>query len=199
MSATPRHTPSPKAGRFADRCEQIIGGLQIPRPFDETLFLENLGEQHGKPIALLVAPPRTGLPSGLLFVTPTVDIIIRVDSTSSVHAHHITAHEVAHLLLKHKPIAHTNNETDDLLVSTLATLFPDVTPALIRRMLRRQSYEDDEEREAETFASMLILRAYGPTMAAVRPEHHVLEGIEASITRIENALRPLSLEEDACE
>lgn len=178
--------PPPGGSAFTDFCTRIIDDLPLPAPFDEERFLSDLGRQRGKPVSLLVVPPRSGLPSGLLLVTANIDIVVRIE-TSPIHAHHIVAHEVGHLLLDHRS-TQDGESPDDHAVDTLATLLPNLSPTLIRRLLTRQLYQDDEERQAEIFASVLMMRAYrAPRRAAAG---RITADNAASMTRIENTLLP---------
>lgn len=188
-TAVAQHPEPPPGGReFTDFCTRIIDDLPLPTPFDEERFLSGLGRQRGKPVSLLVVPARGGLPSGLLLVTANVDIVVRIE-TSPIHAHHIVAHEVGHLLLDHRSMAQDGESPDDHAVDTLATLLPSLSPTLIRRLLARQLYQDDEERQAEIFASMLMMRAYRAP-ATRRAAGRITADNAASMTRIENTLLP---------
>jgi hypothetical protein len=116
-----------------------------------------------------------GLPCGLLVGTPDADFIVHGDHLSPLHAEHIDMHELGHLLLGHSgdtgdrsaaaatpsAIGRASGDApasavDEDLAAALASLLPALSPELIRLMLGRTAYQDREEREAETFASLLM-------------------------------------------
>lgn len=158
------------------RCLEIIRDLPIPDPWDERVFLADLARQRGRPIELRPVALPLGAPCGLLVGTPDADFIVHSGHLSQVHAEHIDMHEVGHLLLGHHGDAGDRSiaavaapagegggqaggpaaAVDEDLAAALAALLPALSPELIRLMLGRTVYQDREEREAETFASLLM-------------------------------------------
>ncbi|WP_244336702.1 secondary metabolite protein [Streptomyces seoulensis] len=64
-----------------------------------------------------------------------------------MHQDHIIAHEFSHLLLGHH---------EDRPISALASsLITTMDPAVVQMMLGRTKYDDAEERETESLASLL--------------------------------------------
>jgi hypothetical protein len=63
-------------------------------------------------------------------------------------------------------------------------LFPNLGPALVRSSLARTAYSDAEEREAETFASVLLGRARNrPAGPGLQPaEAELLQRVEGAFT-----------------
>jgi hypothetical protein len=136
------------------RCAAIAAGLDIPRPFDLDVLLARVGASRGRKIYLhpLVSGP--GIPCGLWLGTARADHIFAEAGTSPWHRMQIAVHEVAHMLLGH-------SSTGDDTLRLASMLAPDVSPAVIRMFLGRSVFFTEEEREAETLASLILTRASG--------------------------------------
>lgn len=145
------------------RCEELINRLPIPDPFDVPTFLDRLTARRGRRIELVPAALSATLPCGMLISTDQADYICHAIDATPLHAQHIDMHEVGHLLLDH---ATDRNEDipqarpDLAEQAALRTLLPDLSQAMIHRILGRTTYSDRDEHEAEMFASMLLTRAY---------------------------------------
>lgn len=134
---------------FVQRCARKVRELHplFPEPFDIVGFCDNLGRARRRPIHLMpVELPAAELPCGMWVSTTSVDVIAYARDTSPPHRAHIILHELAHMLCDHQGA---------LGPGQVELLFPSIDPALVRRMLGRTSYTCDEEREAETLASLL--------------------------------------------
>lgn len=107
-----------------------------------------LSKQRGKPIQLIAYPFEIPGPFGLWLATPSADYLLYQAETTKLHQEHIIAHELGHLLA-----AHQSDDDDD---EIWQELMPDIPPDIIRRALRRTSYDSDQEREAETVATLLL-------------------------------------------
>ncbi|MFD8707346.1 ParH-like protein [Kitasatospora sp. NPDC059648] len=124
--------------------------LELPRPFDPVALLEQLAVRRGRPIELLPVPARPHAPCGLLVSTLEADYILYAADTGALHQRHILVHEIAHLLLDHAGSAP---------LAPAAALLPNLSPALVQRVLGRTSYDEPQEREAELLASVILNRA----------------------------------------
>ncbi|MFJ9776795.1 ParH-like protein [Kitasatospora sp. NPDC101157] len=124
--------------------------LELPRPFDPVALLEQLAVRRGRPIELLPVPARPHAPCGLLVSTLEADYILYAADTGALHQRHILVHEIAHLLLDHAGSAP---------LAPAAALLPNLSPALVQRVLGRTSYDEPQEREAELLASLILNRA----------------------------------------
>ncbi len=139
------------ARRVRRRARVHLERITLPDPFDLDEFLVMTGADRGRPIEIL---PLAGvqLPTvacGLWLPGPTVDWVFVEDSTSPLHREHIVIHEVAHMIC-----GHTTDRDQP------SSLFPHLDPARVRMVLGRTSYTDDQEREAEALASLLLSRAH---------------------------------------
>lgn len=125
------------------RCERLIAALPIPELFDVSTFLGRLARRRGRRIELIPATLPATLPHGMLISTDNVDYIFHAADATPLHAQHIAMHEVSHLLLDHA----TGNDAPGLrqdrpdLVEqdAVRSLLPDLSPALLRRILGRAS------------------------------------------------------------
>lgn len=124
--------------------------LELPRPFDPVVLLEQLAVRRGRPIELLPVPARPHAPCGLLVSTLEADYILYAADTGVLHQRHILVHEIAHLLLDHAGSAP---------LAPAAALLPSLSPALVQRVLGRTGYDEPQEREAELLASLILSRA----------------------------------------
>lgn len=169
----PRHRRRKQhAGRQTDepcglrrRCDELIRTLPIPHPFDMPTFLNRLAQHRRRHIELVPVALSAALPCGLLISTDDADYVCHAVDTSPLHAQHIVMHEVGHLVFGHTSKSEAANiPLDGRRVAEQAavrTLLPDLSPAMIQRILGRTTYSDVHEREAEQFASMLLARICG--------------------------------------
>ncbi|GLZ28975.1 hypothetical protein Lesp02_11650 [Lentzea sp. NBRC 105346] len=130
------------------RCRRLLNDLDIHPPLDVAELCRKVGEQRGRPIRLLAHPIPVPGPFGVWISTAGADYILYQQETTKSHQNHIILHELGHLIA-----GHTSDESDDLLLSQL---YPDLEPDAVRRALRRTSYDNDQEREAETVATIIL-------------------------------------------
>ena len=134
------------------RCEARLQQVPLPAPFEVRGFARRLARQRGRPIQL--RPMKSGAgPHGLWLATEEADIVFYEQRTSSAHREHIILHELCHMLCGHEL-----RLADE--IAGFQTLAPDLAPETIARMLGRSSYSDDDEREAELLASLILERAH---------------------------------------
>lgn len=128
-------------------CRRLMAGP--PPALDLLEVSRRLGEHRRRPIILIGFVADAGTPSGMWVNAQSQDFIFYDNVTSPVHQDAIIWHELSHLLLEH---------AGPLLDPEQARrLLPDLDPALIMRMLGRDSYDQSVEREAEQLASLLML------------------------------------------
>jgi Zn-dependent peptidase ImmA (M78 family) len=119
-----------------------------------------VGESRGKEIRLVPHPIPVPGPFGVWITTNAADYILYQQETSKAHQGHIVLHELGHILA-----GHSSNDEDDLLLAelnadvepdVLRDQYPDLEPGAVRRALRRTSYDTEQEREAETVATIIL-------------------------------------------
>ncbi len=142
------------------RCRALLTALDIRPPLDVAELCRRVGEERGKPIRLVPHPIPVPGPFGVWITTESADYVLYQRETSKAHQGHIVLHELGHILAGHR-----SDEEDDML---LAELYPDVEPDAVRekypdlaldavrRALRRTSYDTEQEREAETVATIIL-------------------------------------------
>lgn len=140
MKALRRH-------RLHRRCLARLRDLPLPAPFDVHELCERVAARRGRPIRLLPVAGLTGV-CGLWIATDTSDLICYERDTTRPHQDHIILHELSHVLCDHYPVSLSGT-----------ALFPDLDPGMVRAVLGRAGYSSDEEREAETLASLIRQRA----------------------------------------
>ncbi len=165
--------------RLRSRCLGMIASLPVPEPFDLEHFRMNLEGHRGKPLLLLPAAMTTDC-SGMWAGTGEADFIFYAQDTTPVHQRHIVVHEIGHMAFGHQG---TKAGGDAL----ARMLFPGLSPALVQSSPARSVHSDDEELEAETFASVLLGRARArPAASGLRPgEAELLQRIEGAFTPVQ--------------
>lgn len=129
--------------------------LPIPAPWDRNVFIENLGQMRGRAIRLV--PTDTAAmadsPCGLWLACDDEDVILHETGTTDYHIDQIVGHEIGHILLGHGRSA--SHACDAAVCQAL----PDLDPNTVRAVLGRGDYAGDQERDAEMFASLLLIAA----------------------------------------
>jgi hypothetical protein len=142
------------------RCRDMLRQLDIQPPLDVAELCRRVGAQRGRPINLVAHPIPVPGPFGVWIATQNADYILYQQQTSKSHQDHIILHELGHLLAGH----HSDEEDDKLLgelypdvaPEALRAKYPDLAPDAVRRALRRSSYDTEQEREAETVATIIL-------------------------------------------
>ena len=134
--------------------------LPIPVPWDRNAFIENLGQMRGRAIRLV--PTDTAAladsPCGLWLACDDEDLILHEIGTTDYHIDQIVGHEIGHILLGHgRSRGHSFAEAPEYRVCRQA--LPDLDPETVRAVLGRGDYASDQERDAEMFASLLMIAA----------------------------------------
>lgn len=150
---------SPTAAR---RCSAVLAelqrqGLAIPRPFDAAELVASINRIQRRRISLLPISMPTGVLYGLtLFLQSGEHIIAYERTTNRIHRDHIIVHELAHVVMGHRAIEVLGHDASEMILPSLA-------PALVQRVLERTGgYTEQEEREAETMATLLLQHAGRP-------------------------------------
>lgn len=129
------------------QCRQLLNGLDISAPLDVVELCQRLGDRRKKPIRLMSHPIPMPGPFGCWISTHKADYIFYQQETTPDHQEHIILHELGHVIAEH-----SSDEHDD---SLLQGLYPDLEPGAVRRALRRTAYDTEQEREAETVATII--------------------------------------------
>jgi hypothetical protein len=135
---------------FQKECDRRLRELGLRAdPSPEELFaaLERL---HGRPIIVWPADLGGG-PFGAVFHTDAYTVVLYEQNTSRPHQQLIQYHEAGHALFDH-----AGRKLED--PAELQRLAPDLPLEVIRQFLCRDGHDDPEEREAETFATLMVER-----------------------------------------
>ncbi|AWG48588.1 hypothetical protein P5V93_20205 [Mycobacteroides abscessus subsp. abscessus] len=134
--------------------------LPIPDddPWDTNQFIANLAEQRGRPIHLIPADTANlaGSPCGLWLVRERDDVILHERSTSNYHIGQIIRHEIGHMVLGHHR-GYLERPPAENTSALFRNVLPDIRPDAIRAVLGRRDFANEQEREAETFAHLLMI------------------------------------------
>ncbi|MFD1542538.1 ImmA/IrrE family metallo-endopeptidase [Nonomuraea guangzhouensis] len=142
----------------------------MPRPYRVRTLCELVAAERGRPIRLLELPGDDEI-LGAWLATDETDLIFYKPDTTPPHQDHIILHELGHVICEHYPAANVKDQRH--------LLFPSLSPAVVRRVLKRTTYWSEEEQEAELLASLIWRRACResrPRTAAVRRMDAVLTG-----------------------
>ena len=141
------------------RCRARLRELTLPDPFDLTELCRSVSIGRGRPLHVrgIPGPACRGRPCGIWIATDDEDWIFVDQQTSPLHRQHIVLHELAHMLCGHAAGELPENDM-------LGRLFPDLSPAMVRTVLSRTSYQSEPEREAELLASLILTRAQPATV-----------------------------------
>jgi Zn-dependent peptidase ImmA (M78 family) len=143
--------------RYAAR----IHDLPIPIPFDTQIFTATIADRRGRPI-VLQPMPLLGEPFGAWVEEASVDVVFYEQHTTPLHQQHIILHELGHILCNHQGI-----NADELMTA----LSPDIGQSGERlRALRDGRYTEEEEREAEMIATLILTRVTGAQANTIDPD-----------------------------
>jgi hypothetical protein len=152
---------------MAARFHELIRHVQIPYPWDTAEFVRNVAEFRGRAITLqqidaaVLAGTGCGTGSGLWIARENDDLIF-YGADTDWHAEHIICHEIGHMLLGHGEIVGAGTEPEEL---PLQSLLPSLSADSIKSVLRRSDYGTDRERDAESFADLVMVEATLPRRA----------------------------------
>jgi hypothetical protein len=146
---------------------------------DVRVVCQRLSRDRGRPLHLIPLPLRTSI-SGAWLGMPDADYIVYQSVGSSpLHQIHVIWHEIGHMLLPgHARTCDVDPATRDVLMKVLNALVPNLSPAVLSRILGRGGFTDQQEVEAEVFAGAAV-RALGEP--APNSGHRNLTEAEAQI------------------
>ncbi|MGP4001053.1 hypothetical protein [Streptomyces sp. 8N706] len=156
------------------RCKRALRDLGIQPPLKVDVLCRLLGEHRGRPIRLIPYSLPVPGPFGLWIATGTADYVLYQKETSPAHQDHIILHEVGHILADH--------QSDDSYGEVWRQTMPDISLDVIKKALRRTSYDEDREREAELVATIIL--EWASVLDRVTPQAPE----DASAHRVQTAL-----------
>ncbi len=145
----------PDLRRLRRQCAAVLDDLRLPARADLPALCAHLSEVRKRPLHV-VPLAMAEQPCGMWVATRDIDWIFVDAGTSPAHQEHIVLHEIGHMICGHTGGGHD-----------VAAFFPDIDPDLVRVMLARTTYSDEQERQAEIMAYLLaeVLRTPTPDAA----------------------------------
>jgi hypothetical protein len=136
----------------------LARALPIPVPWHRDVFVANIAKLRDRPIRLV--PTDTAAladsPCGLWLASADEDVILHETGTSDYHIDQIVCHEIGHMMLGH---GRGGPDAPGPAFAALDQLLPDIDPSTVRAILGRSDFRADQERDAEMFASMVMIAA----------------------------------------
>lgn len=132
-------------------CSALVANLDLPDPFDLADFCTRLGRHLGRSIVLMSHSMAIGGLCGAWMRTAKADYVFYEEDTSQLHQQHIVFHEIGHILRAHVP----GKELSKDLARTIAA---GMKVSDVFRVLGRDSYDEDDEFEAELIATLILRR-----------------------------------------
>ncbi|WP_225724939.1 MULTISPECIES: hypothetical protein [unclassified Nocardia] len=150
------------------RFQELSKTVSIPQPWDLTGYVEAVAAYRGRPISLhpigagVLSGSGCGTGSGLWIAKRDSDVIVYGADTTRWHAEHIVVHELGHMLLGHGAEPEPPNPLPEQTLAAVAELLPSISLESIAHVLGRTDYGTARERDAETFADLVMLQAMRP-------------------------------------
>ncbi|WP_082942882.1 hypothetical protein [Mycobacterium sp. 852002-40037_SCH5390672] len=136
----------------------LVRALPVPTPWDRIAFIDSVARLRGRPIRVVPTVDNLAISAcGLWMKRDTDDIIIHEAGTSEYHIDQIVCHEIGHMMLGHDRGTASGSDGDHpkmIFATALAGLDPH-----IGEILGRTAFDDERERDAEMFASIVMLAA----------------------------------------
>ncbi|MGJ6127191.1 hypothetical protein QN239_31905 [Mycolicibacterium sp. Y3] len=170
----PRRRDSPRTRALAgtpdaltERVLTAIGELDIPDPWGVEEFSRSVSRHTGRPIRIEPYPATSApseRPCGIWIRGDSTDIVFFDPSTSRYHAEHTILHELGHVVMDRFGWPEQAPTGCDDVVASVSELLAgglyELDAEVISQMLCRTSFENDQEEEAELFASLLMSRRH---------------------------------------
>lgn len=138
----------------------LLGALPIPIPWDRDAFVQSVAEMRARPITLIPIETASSADSlyGLWLAREDDDLILHERGTSDYHIDQIVCHEIGHMILGHRSGIHRETR-DSLGESAWHQVLSGLVPESVHAVLGSNDYSNEQEREAEMFASLLLIGA----------------------------------------
>ena len=132
-------------------CSALVADLDLPDPFDLEDFCTRLGRHIGRDLVLMSHSMAIGGLCGAWMRTAKADYVFYEEDTSQLHQQHIVFHEIGHILRAHVP-------GEELSKDLARTIAAGMKVSDVFRVLGRDSYDEDDEFEAELIATLILRR-----------------------------------------
>ncbi|MEE3755294.1 hypothetical protein [Mycobacterium intracellulare] len=138
----------------------IARELPLPVPWDRGQFIDALAKMRGRPITLIPTDTVSLASSlcGLWIARDHDDLIFHEASTSEFHIDQIVCHEIGHMVLGHDRCSSLVRQREHN-IDLCRAVMPDIDADTIRTALGRSDFTPEYERDAERFASIVLVAA----------------------------------------
>lgn len=164
--------------------EQIhacLAGLDLPDPFHLETFLDQLAQRRGRPVRLIAVPAEVpDFPSALWIPFEEADLFFVDETMTTTHGVVSVLHECGHMLLQHTPRVPDDSSWTRVLKHTAA----EGAVAYLARNL----YDEPEENDADTVATILASRITRTTPSAPPTRVASAAAAEEVLARLGKAL-----------
>lgn len=127
-------------------CDRHLRGLELPQgAMTMDSLAAHVAARRGRPLRLQPQSMGSSGVSGAWVPGGKVDYVFYESDTSRRHQIQIVAHELGHMVSGHSPALHGS-------LAQVARL----APGAALHMMARNGYSDDQEREAEYMADLLV-------------------------------------------
>ncbi|CAL9278671.1 hypothetical protein [Streptomyces sp. SudanB91_2054] len=167
-----------KERRLRRNCRRELQALGVQPPLDVADLCTRLGARRGRPLRLVPYPLPVPGPYGAWVATRSADYILYQQKTSKAHQDHIILHEIGHILAGHRGDSVSDAPHEDHEPGGPAEPAPDT----IEHVLRRTSYDEAPEREAELIATIIL------EWASVLDQSAAPHAGQADLRRVHRAL-----------
>lgn len=141
-----RRTSTQPRGHHANRKTWSAARSLVPASGDLADLVAAVATERCRAITLLDYDLPADAPSGLWLQMTDVDYIVSARSLTADHRRVVICHELAHMLLDHRP---RDGQVDTSLIA------PSISPDVAARYFTRHGYEDRDEADAESLATVL--------------------------------------------
>jgi hypothetical protein len=133
-------------------CRRLIRDLRIEQAISVAVLCRGLAEHRGRPLYVRTFPKEAACLDicGAWIATSQADYIFVESYTSRIHRDHIVLHEIGHMICDHR-LAVLGSDP-----SKLDSLFEDLNPETVQRVLGRTNYSVTQERDAERVAGLFV-------------------------------------------
>lgn len=142
------------------RCEARLRCIVLPNSFTIETFTASVSKWQGRPIELVASAMPPGL-HGLLVPEGATDYLFHRTDTTPLHRCHIILHELAHLVCGHRGV-----------IIDAAVSFRDLIAHADGIATLLAQYSQEDEAEAEMFATLVLARTEGAGRTAERDSSH---------------------------
>ncbi|WP_034273667.1 hypothetical protein [Haloechinothrix halophila] len=141
--------------RVRRECAALLAELRLPDCEDLPALIRYLSDARGRPLRVVPVSLMASQPCGVWVAATDADWIFYDADTTRAHQEHIILHEIGHMICCHRGSGQLDEDT-------ASAFFPDIDPQLVRDMVARTTYSDEQEQQAEVMAFLLAERLRNP-------------------------------------